>query len=471
MIGTVAAREYTTLMRDGRMKLTVAIVLLMLFVALVSAVQRYRDISEERATSQALVNAQFAEQGDKNPHAAAHYGIYAFKPVTPLSFFDTGVSSYQGVSVWLEAHKQNRAEGRPADDMTVLARFGELTVAYTLQILLPLLIILLAFPAFAGEREQGTLRQVVSMGVKSTDLLFGKALGALAAIATTLGPVFALGVLALLFASDGASYLPHALTLALVYSLYAVVFLFLTLAVSAALPRSKPVLVAMCGFWAVTVFVVPRLAADTSRIAYPLPAAVTLQKAIDADLQVGLGGQSPDAVVGQRREQTLKLYDAERVEDLPINFQGIVFSIQEQLGNAVFDLHYGDLEAALEAQQGVHELLGLVSPVLPVKLISMELSGTSLHQQSAYTRHAEAYRREFIEQMNQDITFNSRPGQAEYQAGPELWAKVEPYQFDPPGFLASLATLGPSLMTLLLWLVAAITAAVLAVRRLKVMVG
>ena len=67
MIGTVAAREYTTLMRDGRMKLTVAIVLLMLFVALVSAVQRYRDISEERATSQALVNAQFGRAGREEP--------------------------------------------------------------------------------------------------------------------------------------------------------------------------------------------------------------------------------------------------------------------------------------------------------------------------------------------------------------------------------------------------------------------
>lgn len=471
MIGTVAAREYITLMRDGRMKLTVAIVLLMLFVALVSAVQRYRDISTERATSQALVNAQFAEQGEKNPHAAAHYGIYAFKPVTPLSFFDTGVSSYQGVSVWLEAHKQNRAEGRPADDMTALARFGELTVAYTLQILLPLLVILLAFPAFAGEREQGTLRQVMSMGVKGSDLLFGKALGALGAIGTTLGPVFLLGVVALLFAPDGAGYLLHALTLGIVYGLYAVIFLFLTLAVSAALPNSKPVLVAMCGFWAVTVFVIPRLAADVSRIVYPLPAAVTVQKAIDADLQSGLNGQSPDAVVGQRREQTLSLYGKDRVEDLPINFQGIVFSIQEQLGNAIFDLHYGGLNETLEAQQSVHELMGLLSPVLAVKLISMELAGTSLHHQFSYTRHAEGYRRDFIEQMNQAIIFNSRPGEADYRAGPDLWAAVAPYDYQPPGYLASVATLGPSIMTLFLWLLAAVTAAVLAARRLKVTVG
>ena len=218
---------------------------------------------------------------------------------------------------------------------------------------------------------------------------------------------------------------------------------FSTLAVSAALPNSKPVLVAMCGFWAVTVFVVPRLAADVSRIAYPLPAAVTVDKAIEADLQNGLDGRSPDAVVGQRREQTLELYGAERVEDLPINFQGIVFSIQEQLGNAVFDLHYGELNQTLDAQQGVHELLGLISPVLPVKLISMELSGTSLHHQATYTQHAEDYRREFIEQMNQAITLNSKPGEAEYRAGPDLWAAVEPYRYDPPGFLTSLSTLGP----------------------------
>ena len=161
----------------------------------------------------------------------------------------------------------------------------------------------------------------------------------------------------------------------------------------------------------------------------------------------------------------------ERIEDLPINFQGIVFSIQEQIGNAVFDLHYGNLNATLQAQQGVHELLGLLSPVLPVKLISMELAGTSLHHQLAYTQHAEAYRRDLIEQMNQDITLNSKPGQAEYRAGPELWEKVKPYQFDPPGFLVSLATLGPSVMTLLLWLIASVTAAVLAARRLKVTVS
>ena len=137
MIGTIAAKELKEIMRDGRIKSSAAIIGVMLLAALATAAQRYLDISVERDSAQAIVTEQWLEQGEKNPHAAAHYGVYAFKPVTPLSFFDTGVSTYTGVSVWLEAHKQNDAEGQPAKDATAIARFGELTAAFTLQILLP----------------------------------------------------------------------------------------------------------------------------------------------------------------------------------------------------------------------------------------------------------------------------------------------------------------------------------------------
>ncbi|MCB2109292.1 MAG: ABC transporter permease subunit, partial [Rhodobacteraceae bacterium] len=182
MIISIARKELISALRDGRVIWSAAIFAVMLLAALASAAQRYTVISTERAAAQEIVDMQWNNQGEKNPHAAAHYGVYAFKPVTPLSFFDTGVSSFTGVSIWLEAHKQNMAEGEPARDATAIARFGELTAAFTLQMLLPLLVILLAFSSFAGEREQGTLRQVLSMGVSPTSLLFGKALGAAAAV-------------------------------------------------------------------------------------------------------------------------------------------------------------------------------------------------------------------------------------------------------------------------------------------------
>ena len=470
MVTTVAKKEFISLLRDGRMALTAATVIAMLVLSLITAVQRYADISTERAVAQALVAEQFQEQGEKNPHAAAHYGIYAFKPVTPLSFFDTGVSNYQGVSIWLEAHRQNRADNRPAEDFTTLARFGELTAAYTLQVLLPLLVILLSFPAFAGEREAGTLRQVMSMGVSPIALMFGKAAGIMTAVKLVLVPVFLLGLVVLALTPGGAQFIPHGITLMILYGLYAGTFLFLTLAVSALSKSSKTALVVMVGFWAVTVFAVPRLATDLSERVYPLPDLKTFELAIEDDMAMGLDGQSPDAVVNARRDQMLSLYGVEDVADMPINFQGVIFSIQEQLGNAVFDKHFGELNDQMRAQQSIHEVAAVISPVLAMKLASMELSGTSLNQHWQFARQAEDYRRDFVEKMNSAITYNSAPGQADYRAGADLWEQVEPFSHQPLSFGSSITVLGPSLMVQFLWLLAAMVAAFLSARQAKVTV-
>ncbi|MEQ8734591.1 MAG: DUF3526 domain-containing protein [Rhodospirillaceae bacterium] len=471
MILTVARKEFREIIRDGRIKWSAGILAVMLVAALGTAAQRFADISTERASAQEIVNMQFAAQGDKNPHAAAHYGLYAFKPVTPLSFFDTGIGSYTGVSIWLEAHKQNDAEGEPARDMTAIARFGELTAAFTLQMLLPLLVILLAFPSFAGEREAGTLRQVLSMQISPVQLLFGKALGACAALGVFIGPVLVLGLIGLLISPGGSAYLAHGVVLVLVYIVYALIFLFLTLAVSANVKSAQAALVVMVGFWAISSFVLPRAASDVSRLLYPTPTAVAFQKNIEEALQSGLDGVSPDTIVQQRQEQTLALYKAETVEELPINFQGMIFDLQEKLGNQVFDKYYSELHGIFDQQTGLHQTFSVASPRLAAQLASMELSGTSLTHHLDFTRQAETYRRELIEKMNNDITFNSEAGQADYRADSGLWASVEPFEYQQASLGQILTRLGPSFMVMFLWLGLSIAAGVLSARKVKVTLG
>jgi ABC-2 type transport system permease protein len=465
MIGVIARKEFTLIWRDGRIKWTAGIIVLMLTVAAATAVERYRDIAAERGAAQALVEEQWQSQGEKNPHAAAHYGIYAFKPVTPLAFFDTGVSNYLGVSIWLEAHKRNRAVAPPAQDMTAMLRFGELTAAFTLQVLLPLFVILMAFPAFAGEREDGTLRQVLSTGVTAGQLFLGKGLGILAAVALLVLPLFALGLVALLFTAP--AMIPQATLLLLTYSLYALVFLALTLAVSARARSAQAVLVIMVALWAVFTFAIPRVAADASALLYPIPTDAEFQALVDADLANGLDGVSPAAAIRARQEQTLKLYKKDRIDELPINFQGVIFSLQEELGARVFDRHFADLDAKLDRQLDIHEALGLLSPRLPVQAISMELSGSSLRHHQAFARAAEDFRLGMIEVMNRDLTFNSRPGEASYRAGPELWAQVGSFSWAGLPLSASLTVLGPSFITLLLWLAVSLLAAFLTARDLR----
>lgn len=467
MILSIAKKELTSSLRDGRVMWSAAIFALMLIAALGSAAQRYADISKERAAAQSIVNEQWQNQGEKNPHAAAHYGVYAFKPVTPLSFFDTGVSGFTGVSVWLEAHKQNMAEGEPARDATAIARFGELTGAFTLQMLLPLLVILLGFASFAGEREQGTLRQVLAMGVSPVQLYFGKALGAAAAAGLFVLPVFVLGLIALALTPGGAAFLGHGLVLVAVYVVYAAIFLFLTLAVSAAADSSRTALIVMVAFWAVSSVALPKAASDAARLIYETPTAVEFQKAIASDMENGIGGKTLDAMVAERKEQTLKLYKTDAIEKLPINFQGIVLGLQEQVSNAVFDKHFGLLNATFGKQKDVFESLSVVSPRLAVQLASMELAETSLGTHIDFTSQAETYRRNMIDTMNKTMTMNSTGANPDYRAGPELWAAVGVFQYTHQPLSKLLATLGPSLMVMFLWLVASIVAGLLAARKLK----
>lgn len=138
MIATVLRKEFLAVLRDGRVLTGAAALLALGIIALASGAARYSALAGERAAAQALVAEQWTQQGEKNPHSAAHYGVYAFRPALPLSFFDPGVVSFEGVAIWLEAHKRNFATGRPADDMTPLARFGELSLSFVFQALVPL---------------------------------------------------------------------------------------------------------------------------------------------------------------------------------------------------------------------------------------------------------------------------------------------------------------------------------------------
>jgi ABC-2 type transport system permease protein len=470
VIGDVAAVEFRARWRDGRTRLAGAMVALAIVAALASAAGRYVDVAAERATAQRVVEAQWLEQGEKNPHAAAHYGLYAFRPAGPLAFFDPGVSAYEGVAIWLEAHRRNLPQGRPADDWPPLARFGELSVAFALQVLMPLLVILLGYDAFAGERERGTLRQVLSQGVAPTALLWGKLAGLLATVASVLGPLVLAGLAALGVTPAGRAALPAALALTVAYAAYACAIALLTLATSARARSAQAALVTLLAFWVVATFVVPRLAADVGRVLHPVPSAAEFEQTLEADMQGASRGTTLAERIEKRRAQLLKLYRAEDVAALPVNFQGLVFSLQEEFGNEVFDRRFGELDARLRSQDAVHAAFALASPRLAIAQISQELSGTSVRQLRAFADHAEAFRRRFIALLNEALLYRAKPGEA-YRAGPELWVKVGEYHYEEPGLAARLSALGAPLTVLVLWLAGTLVTARVAVRGLKASVA
>ena len=191
---TIAVKDATEIWRDGRFRWAAGLLFLLILAAVAGGVHNQSQIARQHADAQRAERDVWLDKGDMNPHAAAHYGAFVFKPVQPLSAIDPGLDPFVGVFVFLEAHKQQLARHRPIEDATPTRRLGQLTPASAALVLLPLLVVTLTFSSFAAERESGTLRPLMAMGVSRTSLLAGKAIGAVLPLAAVIVPATVIGI-------------------------------------------------------------------------------------------------------------------------------------------------------------------------------------------------------------------------------------------------------------------------------------
>ena len=469
MILRIARKEMTEMVRDGRFRVAGAIVFTLLAGALLLGWQHYLEVSAQHAAAQKSTREQWLGQGKKNPHSAAHYGIYAFKPKVPLTMVDRGTDPYTGVAVWLEAHKQNEFKYRPAQDATAVQRFGELTGATVLQLLVPLLIVLLTFNAFSGERELGTLRQLLSLGVSQWDLARGKALGVAGALGLLLVPAAVMGAVALTAASgqaDMIASIPRMAWMTLSYLFYFAAFVGVSLAVSAWAPSSRSALIVLLGFWMFNGLIAPRAASDLAKAVRPAPSAFQFARGIEKARQ-GDGHDSASARAKRLEAELLKKYNVDKVEALPINITGARLQEGEDHGNEVFDAAYSSLWKTFGEQDSVHRAVSVLAPSLAVRSTSMAFAGADFPQHAHFAQAAEEYRRLIQRVMNDDI-MRGAGTTGVYLAGDDLWTKVPPFAYTAPDAGWVLARQTSSLAVLALWSVAAGLAAMWAARRVKV---
>ncbi|WP_422928283.1 ABC transporter permease [Singulisphaera sp. PoT] len=455
---SIARKEFVDLVRDGRFRWAAAIVTLLLVAAMAVGWRGWREVRAEHEQAQAEARRHFEGQEEKNPHAAAHYGLYVFKPKPPLAFFDSGVDPYTGVSVHLEAHRRNEVKNRPARDATALQRFGELTASAVLQLLMPLLIIFLAFPAIAGEREQGTLRQLLSLGVRPSSLMLGKALGLSAALGLIVLPAIVLGVGLLAFSGPEPGHAwPEALVLAGGYLLYLGIFLAVSLLVSAHARSARGALVVLLGFWIVNAMIAPRLATDLARRAVATPSSVEFASAIQRDIKGGINGHDPeDKRLDRLKQELFAKHQVETIEELPINFQGVALQAGEEYGNSVFDRHYGGLWDAFNRQDRVRNILGVLFPTLAIRDLSMGLAGTDNRHARDFADSAESYRRELVRELNKDLEVNGADLGFMYQAGPDLWRKMPAFEYEPMALKQTLGLQAIAWASLAAWLLGSV---------------
>lgn len=474
-IWRIAAEELRLLGRTRAAWVGLAVlVLLSTIAAATSGAQAARE-REARLESQAAANRAFEQQPDRHPHRVVHYGTYVHRPVSPLAAFEPGVDPFTGTTLFLEGHRQNTATFGAMRESSGLIRFGQLTPAFVLQALAPLLLIFLGFSAISRDREAGVLRQLRVHGARSADILAGKALALGAVALVALAPALAALAVA---ASSAPAEAAAAGLIGLAYMVYLAIWVLVVTAVSALSRTSRGALLALVAVWAVAIVFVPRGAAALAARAEPTPTRVETDLRLAQEArQLGDSHNADDPFFAAFRARTLARYGVTRVEDLPVNYRGLVSAEGEALTSRLFARYAAETADAQRRQSAWLAAAAVFSPALAVRQASMAGAATDLENHVRFLEQAEAYRFDLVQRLNRlhaeqvqaaDDAARSRDADAEQRTrlAARTWAGLPDFEFRPATPDARVAGMAPGLAVLAAWLLAACGLMLPAARRL-----
>ncbi|OEK04015.1 ABC transporter permease [Roseivirga misakiensis] len=449
MVFHIAKKEIRETARSGQFKWMLAIVVLLCTVAVFISQRNWEAKNIERKQATENARTLWLAQGATNPHNAAHYGTFAFKPQFPLSLIDPGVEKYTGVSIFLEAHSRNEADMVAAADQTGLSRFGDLTPDFILLFVIPLLIIVMGHRSVTREKEGGMLRIIKSQGVSNWQLVFGKWIGNFMPIAVLTAILFIISALFI----ENVEW-PFLITMLLVYLAYFAIMNSLTLFISTISRSSGLAMVSLLTIWIVGCLAVPKIASSYTNDIYPYPTRVEFEASVAEDKSKGLDGHDPWNEASKKlEEETLKEYNVEKLEDLPFNFDALRMQKGEEHEAAVYFKHNERLKEIYESQTKVYRKLAVLSPFLPTRFMSMALANTDYATHWNFSDKAEKHRVEMQRILNTNFAENSKLGEWDYQADASLLNEVPDFAYEAPDFKQVLVAGQSNLLILSLWLV------------------
>jgi len=456
MVKKIALKEFKEYLREGRFSLSVLIVLVLMLTGVWLSYNYL--VSVQRQHTEAKHNARniWVSQDDKNPHSAAHYGTYAFKPKYPLSLIDPGVDKYSGISIFLEAHKRNESQYMAAADQTGLARFGDLTPDFMMLFIIPLLIILIGYNAFTREKEQGTLQLLKGQGVSSWKLILGKWAGIFLPVLIITTGLFVIA-LVLLTGVEGFGELHYAvlLLLFLVYLAYYTVFINITLFISAVSRQSGISLVSLLAIWILFCLAMPKASSNLAGTIYPYPSRQAFTTQVEADKKAGLDGHNPWSQAAKDFErETLLKYGVDSLSQLPFNFDGYRMQKGEEHEAQVYFKHYAKLKETHQKQTKIYQASAIISPFLPTRFLSMALARTDYDSHWDFADAAENYRLKLQETLNMNFAENSSYGDWAYKADRSLWKDIPDFSYTPPDYGTILRRNSSNFLVLTFWIVA-----------------
>ena len=471
----IAREEWRQWMRSRLAVISLIVFAVLLIFTTCLTLLEAQDARHDRLHQQEQSEETFLSQPDRHPHRMVHYGHYVFRAPPPLALFDPGVDAVTGQSLFLEGHRQNSAMFADARAEARTGGFGALSPAKIYHLFLPLLIIALGHAVILREREARTLAPLLSQGVSGPQLYRGKL--------TALALLIVLLSLPALFSSIAASFygesLLTGLTLYFGHLIYLFIWAALALLVSIVTRSRGLALGVLLAAWVLTVLVVPRIGVTSASSALPTQGKIITDMYMNEDLRkLGDGHNAADPAFAKLKANLLAQYDVDTVEELPVNFRGVVASKNETDLTETLNEYAEKRMQREQAQAGHLSTFGWLSPYIAISGTSRNLAGTDLSTHHRFLREAEALRYEFVQGLNKahveklsyadDINRNKgEEGWRRARVDAQNWQVLQDFRFlpDPPKQRLSRALNG--FLPLSLWLIGLLGIGLFASRKLS----
>ena len=450
---SIAGNELRRLLRE-RLARTLGLLgasLLLLSLGLGSV--REGQTAERQADYAARADQDWHAQPDRHPHRVVHAGDFVFKAPGPLARIDWGIESQVGRSVFLEGHRQNTANFSDAALSGGLLRLGDLSPSLVVQQWLPLLVLLAGAASLAGERQSGVLATSLIGGARGAELLFGKAAALWAFGLLMAVPAF----LALLWAV--ATQPPLIARAAGLGASFAAVLALAAIGTTLVSCWARSVLGALLAgvvAWFALVAVAPRAIASWAELSVPAPTQAEVEQRIAAALaKVGDAHDPNSTHFAAFRQRVLDEYGVSRVEELPVNFGGLVMLEGERLTTAAIAAEVDGQRDAWQAQIDRASAFGWIVPTLAIRHAAQTFAGTDLAHHRDFLDQAEQRRFATVQALNElHATRIAALNDREQKLDASHWADIPRDEITLPALGKAAPDLAITLSPVGLWLLA-----------------
>ncbi len=343
------------------------------------------------------------------------------KPPEILSIFSRGSAENIGTSVRISIGEVPKLVSAATTKNPLLAVFPVLDIALIFKLVISILAILLAYDAISGEKEDGTLKLMLSNSVPRHQVLFGKFIGGMITLAIPIVIGFLMICLILELSTVVKLTVDDWTRIALmfVFSLIMVSALFnLGLLLSSVTKRSADTLMLLLSLWMLFLLVIPNGSAYSSTLIKPIRSRLSLNSQLQEiwgrfwaerrDYYNRTPGPGDNAIQNDATEPW-GWYHRFATKNL-ILFKQDVNAFAEPLRITYADKAWQAAGSYLESMKRQKEWANSISRISPLSsyenLIS-SLSRTDVSDSEMFAIQAKDYRQQIIDYLYNKKAFSS----------------------------------------------------------------